>query len=559
MKDSHKKDRKVAAPKIASKLAQNVTPKLGPKEGGSPDRKTKKIVVIGAGPGGTAAAMLLAHQGYTVDVFEKNASVGGRNSEVRLGEYRFDLGPTFLMMKYLLDELFFICGRKTSEYLNCQRLDPMYDLKFGAKSMKVTGDRGKMKEEIERHFPGQSEGLDRFFKREEVRFAHMYPCLQREYGGFQSYFSIGLLKAFPYVAVGHSLYDVLSDYFKSEELKLAFTFQSKYLGMSPWECPGGFAMIPYTEHAHGIYHVGGGLSEIPKALQKVAEEEGANFHFATSVKQVLVEGKKAVGVELSDGRKVMADEVIVNADFGHAVSHLFPRDKLKKWTPEKLKKKKISCSTFMLYLGLDRTYDSDVHTIVFSSDYKKNLEEISTSLKLSNEPSVYVRNASVIDPLLAPSGHTALYVLVPVPNNLSGIDWEKEKASFRERVLDILEKRTAFKNVRNHIREELVITPLDWEHKYAVYQGATFNLSHTISQMLHMRPHNQFEEFANCYLVGGGTHPGSGLPTILESARISANIICKKYGHSLPKALSLSEVLKVDDAPSAFTGEPRGV
>jgi phytoene desaturase len=505
----------------------------------------KKVIVIGAGPGGAAAAMLLAHQGYEVDVFEKNATVGGRNSGFQLKDYRFDVGPTFLMMKYLLDELFTLCGRKSSDYLSCKRLDPMYDLRFGDRSMLVTGNREKMKERIEALFPGESQGLDRFYEKESTRFKHMYPCLQRDYKGLQSYFSIGLLKAFPYVAAGYSLYEVLSDYFRSEELKLAFTFQSKYLGMSPWECPGGFAMIPYTEHAHGIYHVEGGLSEIPKAFMRVAKEEGARFHFSTPVREVLVEGHRAVGVELADGRKFKADEVIVNADFGHAVQHLFPKKKLKKWTPETLEKKRFSCSTFMLYLGLDRKYESQVHTIVFSRDYRKNLEEISNSMKPTAEPSVYVRNASVIDPTLAPAGHSALYVLAPVANNRSGIDWEKEKAPFRDQILDVLQERTPFRDLRRHIREERVISPLEWQRDFSVYQGATFNMSHSISQMMHMRPHNEFEEFSHCYLVGGGTHPGSGLPTIFESARISAGLICKKDGVPLPRALSLEEALKI--------------
>jgi phytoene desaturase len=203
---------------------------------------------------------------------------------------------------------------------------------------------------------------------------------------------------------------------------------------------------------------------------------------------------------------------------------------LKKYTPEKLEKKKYSCSTFMMYLGLDKKYDLSHHTIVFSKDYKKNVEEITNTRMLSADPSIYIQNASVTDPTLAPEGKSALYILAPVPNNFSEIGWEQEQETFRELVLDIIEEKTEFKDLRSHIVEEKLLTPIGWEKDYSVYKGATFNLGHQLSQMMIFRPHNKFEELENCWLVGGGTHPGSGLPTILESARITTNGIFEQHG-----------------------------
>ncbi len=362
----------------------------------------KKMIVVGAGPGGLAAAMILAKRGVQVEVFEKESVLGGRNAELKVGAYRFDLGPTFLMMKYLMDELFEEAGRKTSDYLHCERLDPMYRLCFSDKELLVTGDIEKMKAQIEKAFPGESHGLEEFYKREEPRFKALYPCLQKAYGGVDAFLSLTLMKAFPHLAAGRSLYDVLSDYFKSEELRLAFTFQSKYLGMSPWDCPGLFAMIPYTEHAHGVYHVRGGLSEISLAFAKVAKEEGARIHLGKGVKQLRVVDGACKGVELLDGSFQEADDVLVNADFGYAVENLFPPESRKKWTPQKLQKVKFSCSTFMLYLGLDKVFDCDHHAIFFAKNYKENLKDISDRMKLSEDFSVYVRNASVNDSTLAP-------------------------------------------------------------------------------------------------------------------------------------------------------------
>ena len=504
----------------------------------------KHVVIIGAGPGGLAAAMILGARGYRVTVYEKEAVVGGRNAEVVLDDkYRFDLGPTFLMMKYLLDELFTECGRDIRNYLDCRRLDPMYRLIFDGKEMLVSEDRERMKREIEKHFPGEGPSLDKFHERESQRFERLYPCLQRDYGRISQFFSTTLLKAFPHLAAGKSLYDVLGEYFRSEELRLAFTFQSKYLGMSPWDCPGLFAMIPYTEHAHGIYHVMGGLNKITEALAAVAKEFGAEIHTARPVKQVRLEGRRAVGVELASGESVDADAVFVNADFGHAMEHLFAPGQIKKYTPEKLKTRNYSCSTFMMYLGLDRTYpECEHHMIVFAKDYQKNLEDISHRKVTSEDVSVYVRNSVTLDPGCAPAGHSALYVLCPVPNNTSGIDWSREKATYRERILRILEERSPYRNLRQHIRSELIVTPDDWQNKRSVFLGATFNMGHNISQMLYRRPHNEFEEISDCYLVGGGTHPGSGLPTIFESARISANLLCERDGIAFPRAKEFSEL-----------------
>jgi phytoene desaturase len=231
--------------------------------------------------------------------------------------------------------------------------------------------------------------------------------------------------------------------------------------------------------------------------------------------------------------------VVINADFAHAMSRLVPATALKKYTPKKLAKKQYSCSTFMLYLGVNGKIPLDHHTIFFAKDYKSNLHDISTRKVLSNDISFYVQNASVTDPSLAPEGKSALYILVPVPNQSGSVDWAAEKESFKNHVLDLVVERTGIKDLRSRIVAERVITPLNWEREGLIYQGATFNLAHTFSQLLYLRPRNKFEELDHCYLVGGGTHPGSGLPTIYESARISSNLICQRHGVPFPPVPAL--------------------
>jgi phytoene desaturase len=321
----------------------------------------------------------------------------------------------------------------------------------------------------------------------------------------------------------------LGNYYQQEKMRLAFSFQSKYLGMSPWDCPALFTMLPYLEHEYGIYHVNGGLFQISNAMAKVIEEHGGSIHTDSEIDSLIIEDKVVKGVKLANGEQVRGDEVIINADFAHAMTNLVANGELSKYSPEQLEKREYSCSTFMLYLGLDKLYDLPHHTIAFAKDYHSNIHNIFRSKTLSSDMSFYVQNASVNDPSLAPAGKSALYVLVPMPNNDANIDWDAHCQAVREQVLDTLGERLGLTDIREHIESEKIITPQTWETDENVYKGATFSLAHKFSQMLYWRPHNRFEELDNCYLVGGGTHPGSGLPTIYESARISANLICKKH------------------------------
>ncbi len=473
--------------------------------------------------------MLLAARGFKVTVFEKDAQVGGRNAAIVSNGYKFDTGPTFLMMKFILDEVFQEAGRRIEDCLEFVKLEPMYRLQFEDARLEPTTRREAMLEQLDAHFPGHRAGYDKFMAVEKERFHRMYPCLQKDYASVKRYFSKDLLRALPKLSIGRSLISVLGDYFREEKLKLSFTFQSKYLGMSAWDCPGAFAILPYVEHAFGIYHVMGGLSEISEAMARVCRELGVELRLATPVKQLVLEGRRVRGVELADGERVLGSETVLNADFGYAMKHLVPPGVLRKYRPENVDARAYSCSTFMLYLGLDKIYDLPHHTIFFARDYRRNISDIFQAKVLSEDISFYVRNASITDPALAPPGHSAVYVLVPVPNRTAQIDWAREGAGFRDRVVAAMQQRAGMTDLARHIREEIVFTPQTWQDMNIQY-GATFNLAHSLGQMLYFRPRNRFEELDHCYLVGGGTHPGSGLPTIYESGRIAANLISRRYG-----------------------------
>ncbi len=488
----------------------------------------KKVIVIGAGPGGLTSAMLLANAGYEVEVFEKENYVGGRTSAVKLGDYTFDRGPTFLNMMYLIKEIFELTGRNLYDYVEAIPLTPLYELVYADKRFTVTSDYQQMVENIRQTFPGNEDGYRRYLEETHQKLKTLSPLLQRRMAKLTDLFSKDALRALPELEVGKSLMDKLGEYFNDEELQLAFTFQSKYLGMSPWSCPGAFSILSYIEQAYGVYHLKGGLNQLTQAMAKVLEEMGVKIHLNAPVQKVIRVKNTIEGIRLKNGEIHHCDELVINADFGYAMTNLLGDDGKNKWTKKKVEKKNYSCSTFMLYLGVDRTYDLQHHTILFADDYEKNMREISDTKVVSKDMSIYIQNPVVSDDTLAPEGKSTLYVLAPVPNNTSGIEWEAMKGQYRDLLLETLEKRLGLEDLSKHIEEELIFSPIDWEEKINVYEGATFNLGHQLSQMMTFRPNNQFTPYENCWLVGGGTHPGSGLPIILESARISANLLLEK-------------------------------
>lgn len=481
---------------------------------------------MGSGPGGLATALLLAKSGAEVTVLEKQSRVGGRTSAIESDGYRFDLGPTFFLYPQILQEIFQSVGRDLFKEVPMTRLDPQYRLIFGAGGeLNATSDVERMVSEIAKISPVDAPQFRRFMAESRVKMEKFGPCLQRPYLGWTSLISLQLLTVLPFLKPWKSLHAELASYFSDPRLQLAFTFQSKYLGMSPFQCPSLFSILSFLEYEHGVWHPTGGCNSITKNMARVAEELGVKIQLNTAVEEILFTGRRATGVRTAKG-EMPADAVVVNADFANAMSKLVPNGLRRRWSDAKLAKKDYSCSTFMLYLGVEGKFDNLAHhNIYVAKDYRRNLDEIEIQHVLSEEPSFYVENPSRTDSTMAPPGHSALYVLLPVTHQHPNVDWKKERARYRDLALRQLTKIGLPADIEKRIRFERVITPADWESKVDVYRGATFNLAHNFSQMLHLRPRNRFEEFDGMYLVGGGTHPGSGLPVIFESARISSKLV----------------------------------
>jgi phytoene desaturase len=498
---------------------------------------SRRIAIIGAGPGGLATAMLLAQAGAEVTVFEKATRVGGRSAGIdahsRAGDFRFDMGPTFFLYPRVLDDIFAACGRDMKREIDLIRLDPQYDLIFESGGhIRATPDLARLQAEVGRISPHDAAALPRFMADNRAKLAAFRPVLEAAFHGWRDLIQPDMLKALPMMRPWRTVDSDLATYFKDERVRLAFSFQSKYLGMSPYRCPSLFTILSFMEYEFGVYHPRGGCGAVMESLARVAGEMGVTFRLGEPVQEMLFSGKRANGVRTARG-DYAADAVVVNADFATAMQTLVPDSLRRRWTDRKLAKKKFSCSTFMLYLGLEGVEeDLAHHSIYLSAEYRRNIADIEDGATPPSEPSFYVQNACVTDPNLAPPGHSTLYVLVPVGNRTGeGIDWAREQAKFRAMTLDRL-GRLGVKNVEKRIVFEKMLTPQGWEDDHGIHRGATFNLSHSLDQMLCFRPRNRFEDLDRVYLVGGGTHPGSGLPVIFEGARITSRLLADDLGLS---------------------------
>jgi phytoene desaturase len=492
--------------------------------------RSKHVVIAGAGPGGLAAAMLLARSGVRVTIVEKHGRVGGRTATLEQDGFRFDIGPTFFLYPRVLREIFAAAGYDFDREVPMVRLDPQYRLVFGAGGqIDATPDVARMEQEIARISPGDAKRFHEFLTRNRAKLESFMPILESPFESWRDLIKPEMLRLLPLMKPWLSLDGDLRTHFEDERIRLGFSFQSKYLGMSPFRCPSLFSILSFLEYEHGVFHPIGGCGAVTAAMAKCCEEMGVEIALDEPVEEVLVEHGQAKGIRTSK-RTLAADAVVMNADFAEAMRKLVPARHRRKWSDTKIASKRFSCSTFMMYLGIEGRFDDVAHhTIYLAKDYMSNLRDIEDAHRLSADPSFYVQNAGVTDATLAPEGFSTLYVLLPVTHESASVDWARETPRFRELALKQMEK-IGLHDVAARIVTERVLTPPGWANEFGLHKGATFSMAHSLRQMLHLRPHNRFEDIAGMYLVGGGTHPGSGLPVIFQSAKISSRLLLEDLG-----------------------------
>lgn len=532
-------------------------------------RENEPIAVIGAGPGGLAAAMLLAASGARVRVYEAQPYIGGRTSRVTLGgasgDFHFDLGPTFFLMPYVLDEIFQSAGRRLADDVELTRLDPMYRLLLGRPggdpiTLDATQDVAEMARRIGEVDAKDGAAFERFIGDNRAKLHAAEPILRRAIRSPLDLMKPDVIRALPHINPHKSVHDLLTRYFEHPQVRLAVSFQSKYLGMSPFDCPSLFTILPFIEYEYGVWHATGGLNRIMHAMASACEDLGVEILTDSPVETLTFEGNRATGVMVNGEHHAHAD-VVMNADAPWALKNLLPADALRRVSgyssADAIDKKKYSCSTSMLYLGIDGQTDLPHHTIYVSSRYEQNLDEISRLGTLSEDPSAYVCNPVTTDPSMAPPGCSALYVLMPTPNVRSTVDFEAERGRMRRDMLDQLHRVFGIEDIEERIQCEKMLAADDWA-AMNINHGATFNLAHNLGQMLHKRPRHELQGLEGVWMVGGGTHPGSGLPVIFLSSQITSRMLCERRGLSyagthapgLPSA-ALADRAAVRDAEPA--------
>jgi phytoene desaturase len=478
-------------------------------------------IVIGAGIGGLCTAARLAHDGYKVTIVEKERLVGGRAHRLQQDGYTFDTGPTILMMTDVLYDTFSYCGKDLDDYIRLLQLEPNYKVWYpDGETLEVSSNLPRFATELARFDPKAPEQFYRFF----ADVAEMYRISRHKFidknfdkltdfidlkAGIQLLRRRGLTK----------LYSFVSRYFDDPRLRQLFSFQSMYLGVTPYEAPAIYSVVSYMETGLGIWYPKGGMHALPQALAQLCQDLGVDIRLNTPVQGITTKDKRVTGIDLESGEHLKADIVISNADLTYTHRQLIPSSG-KDYSDKQLDKLKQASSALLFYWGVDDDLDGILHhNVFFSQDFKHNLEEIFHDKKLPEDPAFYLYVPTKTDPTLAPKGKHVLYVLVPVPNLEGDVEWSAATKQIKAKVLARL-KTDLGVNIGRHIQTEAVFTPEDFETKFNLTNGSAFGLSHTFFQSGFFRPHNVSRTVKGLYFVGASTYPGSGVPMVTLSGKL---------------------------------------
>lgn len=491
----------------------------------------KTAIVIGAGIGGIAAAGRLARNGLDVTVLEKQDQPGGRCGQIVRQGHRFDTGPTLFLMPEVFAETYAALGERMEDHLDLRRIDPTYTVRFSdGLSLQLTADLLKMQPQLDAVEKNAFDGFLRYMAEGNRHYhASLEKFVGRNFTNLFEYFSPANLPLLFQLKALTTHYKNIGSYFNDPRLKAAFTFQNMYLGLSPYDAPATYSLLQYTELAGGVWYPMGGMYRVIETLTAIAENLGARFLYHSPAKRLIVEGERVSGVELEDGRVLTADVFVGNADLPYVYRDLLPDA----GEAKKLEKLKYTCSAIMFYWGVDKVYpEIGPHNVFLSGDYKQSFDSIFDELTLPAEPSFYVHAPTRIDSTAAPAGKDSLYVLVPVGHldEAGGQDWQALVDRARNTVFARLAAQLNVTDLRERITFETVYTPLDWQAQYNLAKGSAFGLSHNFLQVGYLRPQNRHARYKNLYFAGASTHPGTGLPIVLLSARLTTERILKEVG-----------------------------
>jgi|TARA_B100001175_G_scaffold116181_2_gene98612 phytoene desaturase len=492
----------------------------------SPTRSS--AVVIGAGLGGLSAAMRLGSKGYSVTVIDRLDRVGGRGSSVTKNGFRFDLGPTILTVPQVFERLWKDCGKDFAGDVELVPLDPFYEIRWQDGSrFQVRSSEEEMLAEVTRNFPKDLKGYCKFLEDCEKRYVFGFEGLGRRPMN-KIWDLLKEIPGFIRLRADRSVYAHVSTRVKDPKLRMALSFHPLFIGGDPRNVTSMYILVSHLEKAFGVHYVKGGVQALADAMANVVKEQGGQVLLNSNVENITLSKQKADGVMLENGLKLNADIVVSNADPGWTYNKLLPNQK-KRWTEKKLKKSRWSMGLFVWYFGTKNTkkkwQDVGHHTIMNGPRYRGLLADIFDRQFLADDMSIYLHRPSVTDPSVAPKGDDCFYALSPVPNlkTSNPIDWSKELEGYKNKMRMVLEE--TIPGFSDAIIEEHILTPKDFEERYLSPYGSGFSLEPRIFQSAWFRPHNVSEDIENLYLVGAGTHPGAGIPSVVTSSEVLSQLV----------------------------------
>lgn len=487
----------------------------------------KHVVIIGAGIGGLATAMRLSANGFRVTVLEKNPTVGGRANTREIGGFRFDTGPSLLLMTDVYRDLFAACGEDFDARVPLVKMEPNYAVHFGdGTSLEMSSDLTKMVANLEAIEPGVAPGYFRFLEDAAKKYRiGRREFVEKDFPKASDFFTLVNLKRLFQLNALDKMYAHVSRFFQDDRLRQAFSMQSMYLGLSPFDAPAVYTLLAYTELAEdGLYYPEGGIYALPTAMADVARKLGADIQTNRSVTQIVVQDGLARGVCV-DGEFLPADIVVSNADLPYTYTDLLAA-RPARYEEAAWKTQAFTASAFMLYLGTDKTFPQlRHHNFFLSKDYQRNFDEIFKAKVAPRDPSFYVNCPSRTDLSVAPPGSDNVFVLVPIPHLTDQQNWDAGQVErFKSKVYGKLEER-GLTDLRKHIAVEETVTPHEWKSAYNLKYGAAFGLSHGIGQVGWFRPSNKSPNVGNLYFVGASTTPGTGVPLVCIGAKLTTERI----------------------------------
>jgi phytoene desaturase len=484
-----------------------------------------RSIVIGSGFGGLAAALRLKAKKHKVTLIEKHQDLGGRARVFKKNGFIFDGGPTVITAPYLINELFELFGKKAENYIKLTPLNTWYQFVFedGVK-FNYSGNEDLMRQQIEKINKDDVQGYEKLVRFTKKIFDKGFTELadvpfDKPKIMLKQLPSLLMLKSY------RSVYSLVSSYIKDEKLRRIFSMHPLLVGGNPFTTTSIYGLILYLEKKWGIHYSIGGTGNIIKGLEKLMEEEEIEIIRGHEVTKIISLNNKIKGVKLDNQKEINADNVICNADPPAVYEKLLDKKKFNSLFNWKKKRMQYSMGLFVYYFGTKKTYDSvEHHTIKFGNEYKEHLDDIFNKRKLNDDISYYLHRPSATDKTMAPEGHDCFYVLVPVPNNQSKIDWSIEGDKLKDLVIKKMEN-SLLPELRKNIVEDFYLTPDYFENELNTRYGSGFSIQPKFSQSAYFRFHNKSEVCDGLYFVGAGTHPGAGVPGVLSSAKVLDKIL----------------------------------